>query len=512
MADGRRRPNELKAGAVLSYAVIAVQFVVAMVYTPLMLRLLGQTEYGLYSLVGSIVSYLSLLSFGFGGAYIRFYARFKAAQNWSGVRRLNGLFLVVFTSMGLIAVLGGTLLTLNVDVIFGNQFAAQELATARVLFAVLVVNLAITFPTTVFDAYVTAHERFIFQKVMQVIKAIVNPLIVLPVLLLGYQSIGMAVATTAVNIVFTACTVIFARFKLKMHFTFRPLDWHLLREVSTFSSYLFINIVVDQINWNVDKFIIGRFRGAAPVAVYSVAATFNSYYLMFSTAISSVFIPRVNAMVATRRPGKDISDLFTRVGRIQLLVLGLIVTGFAFFGRPFIELWAGPGYTDAYFIALLLMVPVTIPLIQNLGIEIQKAKNLHQFRSWLYLGMAIANILLSIPMTQRFGAVGAAAATAIALIVGNGFIMNWHYQVRVGLDIRDFWRQMAGIMRGMIPAAIVGTIIVMTVDLDVSLLVVLGAAYTAVYVAGAWWLGMNAYERGLFGSPVRSAISRWRRA
>lgn len=513
MAEQGRRPNELKAGVLLSYAVIALQFIVTMVYTPVMLRLLGQTEYGLYNLVGSIVSYLALLSLGFGGAYMRFYSRLRASGDVGGVRRLNALFLLVFTLMGLIATVSGLVLTLNVDAVLGEEFSSRELDTARTLFAILVVNLAITFPSSVFNSFVTAHERFIFQKSLQVIRTLVSPLVVLPVLLLGYQSIGMAIATTAVNFAFTIWTVLFARTKLRMRFTFRGLDFSLFREVSIFSGYIFINMVVDQVNWNVDKFIIGRFHGAVPVAIYGISALLNTHYLSFSTAVSSVFVPRVNAMVASGHSDRDISTLFTRIGRIQFLVLGLIITGFIFFGRAFIELWAGPNYSEAYTIALLLLIPVTIPLIQNVGIEIQKAKNLHQFRSWVYLGVAVGNILLSIPLTQRFSGVGAAVATAAALVIGNGILMNWHYQARVGLDIRDFWSQIIRVAAGMLPALAAGTVITFTADLSgIPALILFGSTYAVIYCAGVWWLGMNDYERSVFGSLVRRLLGNGRHA
>lgn len=245
MAEGTRGPNELKVGAALSYVVIGVQFIVAMVYTPVMLRLLGQAEYGLYSLVGSLVSYLALLSFGFGGAYLRFYARLQISGDKAGIRRLNGMFLIIFTLMGFVAATGGVILTINVEAVLGAQFSGQELETARILFAVLVVNLAITFPSSVFNSFIAAHERFIFQKLLQVAKAVVSPLVVLPVLLLGYQSVGMAIATTAVNFAFTAWTAYFSFAKLLMRFDFRGFDFSLLREISIFSSYIFANMVID---------------------------------------------------------------------------------------------------------------------------------------------------------------------------------------------------------------------------------------------------------------------------
>ena len=68
--------DQLKAGVVLSYLSSAITILVQLVYMPIMIRILGKSEYGLYSLVASVVSYLSLFSLGFTGAYLRFFARF----------------------------------------------------------------------------------------------------------------------------------------------------------------------------------------------------------------------------------------------------------------------------------------------------------------------------------------------------------------------------------------------------------------------------------------------------
>ena len=319
----------------------------------------------------------------------------------------------------------------------------------------------------------------------------------------------MAVATTVVNLALTARTLMYCRSKLKMRFSFRGFDFGLLREVATFSGFVFILTVVDQVNWNVDKFIVGRFRGATSVAIYGVAALFNVYYVSCSTAISSVFVPRVNRMTAESYSDKEMGNLFTRVGRVQFLVLGLVISGFVFFGRPFTDMWAGKNYGEAYVIAILLMVPATVDLIQNLGIEIQKSKNLLKFRSWVYLAVAAGNILLSVPLTRRYGGIGAAAGTGIALVIGNGIIMNWYYQARVGLDIKGFWRQIARVSLGMLPAVIAGSVIEFTAYLhNVSIFLLLGVAYVVVYVAGVWWLGLNDYERHLFGSPIKRVFAR----
>jgi O-antigen/teichoic acid export membrane protein len=511
--EDRQRPNEVKVGVVLSYAVIGLQFAVAMIYTPVMLRLLGQSEYGLYILVASIIGYLGLVSFGLSGAYLRFYAGFRLRQDWDRIARLNGTFLLLFSVIGIAVVFAGTVITLNVEALLGDEFSEEELDTARILFAILVVNLGLTMPLSVFSAYVTAHEKFIFQKSLQIVATAVSPFIVLPLLVLGYGSVGMVLGLTAVNIAVAAGVAIYCRARLKIRFAFRGLEMPLVRDIFGFSSYLFANALVDQINWNVDKFIIGRIQGSVSVAIYGVAAILNMNYIMLSTGISGVLIPRVNRLVASAGSDEEISRLFTRVGRIQYVALGAFLSGFLFFGRSFIEIWAGVNYRNAYWIGVLLMVPVTVPLIQNLGIEIQKAKDLHRFRSWVYLAVAVGNIGLSIPLTQRFGGIGAAAATAIALLVGNVFGMNWYYYTRVGLDIPDFWRQILRVSVGMSPAVILGLVITTTVDLSsIPRLLCFGVVYLAVYMSGVWQWGLNEYERHLFGSVFRRFGARGRRA
>ena len=123
----------------------------------------------------------------------------------------------------------------------------------------------------------------------------------------------------------------------------------------------------------------------------------------------------------------------------------LVATGFVFFGRPFIKYWAGAEYDEAYVVTLFLMLPVTVPLVQNLGIEIQRAKNKHKARSIVYLCIAVGNIILSIFLIQLLGPTGAALGTAVALFLGNIVFMNWYYHKRIGIDIKHFWIQIAKI-------------------------------------------------------------------
>lgn len=501
--------NQLKTGAILSYLYLGLGSLISIIYTPIMLRLLGQSEYGLYNLVASVVSYLGLLNFGFGSAYIKYYSGFKVKNDQASIAKLNGMFMIIFSIMGAIAVAAGMVLVMYTSTIFGNELTAREISTARILMIIMVINIAISFPGIVFNSFIMANEKFIFQKGLQIIKVITNPFLILPVLIMGYGAIGMVAIATVLNLSIEIANATYSLRKLKMRFSFKEFDMTLMKQMTVFSSFIFMNLLVNQINWNVDRFILGRFHGTIAVATYSVAAQLNTYYLSLSTAIIHIFIPRVNQMVSGGSDNRELSSMFARVGRLQFLLLSMIFTGLIFFGAPFIKMWAGVDYHESYPIALLLIIPVTIPLIQNLGIEIQRAKNMHKFRSWVYLFIALGNVAITIPLVKAYGGIGAAMGTAIALIIGNIFIMNWYYHFRVGLNIRWFSQQIASIFPSLIIPVMAGTALMIYVDLSKPILLLTAIiSYVLLFVVSVWLWGINTYEKELASKPLQKFIGK----
>lgn len=496
--------NQRKAGVALSYISMGLGFLVSIIYTPIMLRLLGQSEYGLYNLVASVVAYLGVLHFGFGSAYVRYYSRYKVQDDEEEIAKLNGMFLIIFSVIGVIAVIAGIILAMNTNLIFGSKLTAQELSHAKILMLILVVNLAISFPNIVFKSHVIANEKFVFQKLLDIVRIIANPFIVLPLLLLGYGSVGMVAGTTVLYTTLEVVNAIYCMRKLKMKFSFKNFDFSLMREMTVFSSFIFMNLVIDQINWNVDKFILGRCHGTITVAIYGLAAQLSSYYRSISTAISGVFVPHVHKIVASSDDNKKLTMLFTRIGRIQFLVLSFIFSGFIFLGRPFIAKWAGSDYGGSFVIALLLIGSVTIDLIQNIGIEIQRAKNMHKFRSWVYLFIAIANLFISIPLAKTYGGLGAALGTAISFLIGNGLIMNLYNHFKVGLDMKFFWKEILKILPAFIIPVTLGIALNHYFNLYKTLnFLVFGLFYLIVFSLSMWFIGMNSYEKKLVGDPIR---------
>lgn len=498
--------NQLKAGTIISYFQMSIQIIIGLAYTPIMIRLLGQSEYGLYNTVSSTIAMLSVLRLGFNNSYIRYFSIYRKNNDKQAIEKLNGLFLTIFSCIGMVALFCGLFLTNHLTMVFSTGLNSTEYAIAKILMILLTANLAISFPMSVFSNIISAHEKFIFLKCMGIIQTVLGPLVTLPLLLMGYRSIAMVTVTLIVSLLVDLCHTWYVFRVLQNKFVFARPEMTLFKDLFAYTLFIAIELIVDQINWNIDKILLARYKGTAMVAVYSVGYSLYTYYQTFSSSISGVFTPRihkiVNSDITIKEQKKELTDLFTRVGRIQFLVLALIASGIIFFGKYFIvQIWAGKGYDDAYIVAVLLIVTASIALIQNLGIEIQRAEFKHQFRSIIYFIMALINLVLSIVLCQKYGAIGSAIGTAISLVVANGIIMNIYYQKKCNIDILYFWSSIGKLSVGLIIPIIVGIGMEFWIKSDIFIIYLFEILlYVLVYVLSMWKIGMNRYEKRLFSS------------
>jgi O-antigen/teichoic acid export membrane protein len=209
---------------------------------------------------------------------------------------------------------------------------------------------------------------------------------------------------------------------------------------------------------------------------------------------------------------EKLTELFTKVGRIQFLLLALIASGVFFFGKPFILKWAGDGYDDAYIVAVMLLFSSTIAFIQNLGIEIQRAENNHRFRSIIYIVMAIFNLLITLILCPKFGIVGAAIGTSASLLLANGLVMNIYYHLRCSIDIFYFWKSIGRLSIGLILPCVFGFLLNYFTDVNSTVVLIVDIlVYSAVYIVSMWFFGINQSEKNILIKPLIALKCRCRK-
>ena len=489
---------ERKTGAILSYVTIIINTLIQLLYTPFLIRMLGQSEYGLYSLVASIIGYLTILDLGFGNAIVVYTAKYRANGKSEEEKKLHGMFKIIFIIIGIIAAFLGLILFFNVGNIFGKTMSNVEINKMKIMMLILAFNLMITFSFSLYNSIISAYEKFVFQKIMALLNSILKPLIMIPLLFMGYKSITMCIIITIINVFVLISNYTYCKKKLKVSTKFMGFDKILFKTILGYSIWIFMGVIVDKVNWSVDNFVLGAVSGTIAVSIYSIAATLNTLFINLSTAISGVLLPKMSKLIAKKVSSDVLTEEMIKVGRIQNYIIFLACSGLVLFGKNFIKIWVGKGFEESYRVALLLIIPVCFPLIQNLGLSIMQAMNKYKFKSISTSIMAVFNVIISIYFAKKWGATGAALGTCIALVICNIILINIYYYKEIKLDVIRFWKD---IFKQTIPFTIPILLIILIINLTrlngLKGFLIYGSIYTIIYCIVAYLLSMNEYEKNL---------------
>ena len=507
MSEQLSASRERKFGVALSYVSMSLTVVVGLVLTPFMLRKLGQAEYGLFQLMGSLIAYLTILDLGFSNATIRYVAKYRAEGNREGEENFLAISCIIYGLIGVLVLIVGAVLYCNISRIFKNSLSLQEIDKAHIMFVIMLFNILITLLSNPMMGAISGQERFIFPRFAGVIKIMARMVLLFILLSVGYKAIGIVVLDTLLNMMLIGISAFYAFSICKISIKFHYFDKALLSEVFSYSFFIFINLIFEQIYWKLDQVILGIMTSTSKVAVYAVGLQICGYYRSLSLGLMSVFLPRAMQMVTRGSSNEELTDLMIRVGRIQLMLIGLVYCGFVLFGREFITLWAGGSYIDAYAIALIVMTPLTIgPLFQNIGLIILQAKNMLAFRAFLYLTASLINVYLTIIFVRHFGYIYAAVATSIGFIIGGVVGINIYYHYKVGLNIPRFFREtLRGTLYCLLACAAAGIGINFIPGHSWRIFSVRVVLLSAVYVILIWKFACNNTEKKLFGGPVIGA-------
>jgi len=493
----------MKKAVVITYITIIVGNVISLVYTPFMLTKLGKAEYGLFSLVNSIVAYIYLLDMGFGNAVIRYNSKYMVEKNEDGRKKVNGMFLSLYLILGLISMVIGTIIYFNLGKIMSKSLSVEEVIKTKQMFMVAIFNISLSFPLSIFNSIITAHEKFVYIKAINLVRTILNPAIMITVLLFGSRAFGMVIGSTVFNIMLGLVNVIYCFKILKLKIKFVGFDKVLFAEIFKYSFFVFLSAIAYQIYWNTDQLILAIFVGSAPIAIYAVSSQFNTYFISLSNVLSSMFLPKLTKMVTVEENKKELMKLLTKVGRIQYYICSYIFVGFVLVGKQFIVRWVGNGYSYCYVIAIILMFPQIFSIIQSLFATMLEAMNKHRVKAYIYLSIAVINVGISIVLVQKLQGLGCAIGTAIGMIV-NAVANNIYYKYVIKLDIKYFWIEISKLVIPTTITFIVGFFALGMFNLTSYISILMfGILFTIIYFIVFWVLGFNKYEKKIFISAVK---------
>ena len=504
--------SQLKKGAILNYISIFLTNVIGLGMTPFILNSLGKDQYGIYLTIGALTGTISLLDFGLNNTVVRFVAKYKAEKDKKGEENFLSTVLIIYSFISILVLITGSVFYNYFDLYF-TKMSADEVSMAKKMFVILIFNLAITLPGGAFTGICLGYEQFVFPKTLNIVRYLLRSSVVVAVLTVGGNAISLVIIDTIFNIIVILTTVSYVYFKLKTKFKIHSFEKSFVKEILKYSIWIFVFALVGVFQWKAGHWVLGSISKPSVLAIYGIGITLGTYYGAFSSAISSVFLPKATQMSVNNASGEDLTDMMIKIGRLSFIVLMFILTSFILFGRQFVFLWVGgelgyKGSNQSWMIALMIMIAYTLPLVQNFGNSILEAKNKLSFKAMLYLVFMVIGTTVGGFLAKKYQAIGMISGSIGGwLIVQN--VMNIYYHKIINLNIIRFFKELINkIVLALIFAVIIGYGINFIKGEGWINLILKGGLFTVVFSFTMYFLGMLDYEKELFRKPFVSILKR----
>ncbi len=438
MTSKHENVRQIKIGAIISYIAIAFNILAGLLYTPFLISKIGQSDYGLYVLCASIIGFFAM-DFGIGGAISRFVSKYRAEGNTEKLNNFLGLVIKLFLVIDAIIFISLLVMLIFMEQVY-VKLSPQEIEKLKVLYVISGMFSLVSFPFTCLDGILISFEKFIFHKSMGLIQKMLIVSLMVAALIMGKGLYAIVIVNAFVGLIIISLKLVYVKRKIPIKANMGYTDRKILKQTLQFILWSTVIVFAERFILNITPTILGRFSGSTQISIFSIGMTIEGYAATFAQAINGMFMPKVSQMISDKQSHEAFENLMIRVGRIQLFIIGLIISGFISMGREFIHLWTGTAFANSYAVAVFLLLPFLVLLTQDIANTMIMAENKVMYRSVTVILNAMVSLTLSFILTPRYGAIGSAMAIFCGGLVAIVFI-NIVYSKVLKINIIRFFVQ-----------------------------------------------------------------------
>lgn len=433
--------RQLKLGALMSYAAIAINIATGLLYTPWMIRSIGRENFGLYTLAMSVIS-LFVFDFGLSAAVTRFIAKYLAEGKQKKANDCLGLVYRLYFIIDVVLFLVLLGVFFFIPQIY-KELTPEEIEKFKVVYCVAALYSVVSFPFIPVNGVLTAHEKFIQLKLCDVAHKLIIVAAMSVCLLMGGGLYSLVIVNALAGIIMIILKLWCIQYYTPQTISWKYFDKSEFKSVVGFSGWVTVMSIAQRFIFNIAPSILGALSGSIAIAILGIAITLEAYTFTFSNAINGMFLPKVSRIVA--EDNGDVLPLIIRVGRILIYVISLIVFGVVTFGQDFISLWVGDEFSQSYYCAVLIILPSLFQLPQEIGSQAIFAQDKVKKLSLVYIAMAITNVIGAVLLAPSLGAIGISMSICIAYFVrtiGMDIILYRDLHINVFAFFRDTFVKM----------------------------------------------------------------------
>lgn len=501
--------KKITKGIITSYIVIALNIIAGFLFTPWMIQNLGKDNYGLYTVAISFIS-LFMIDFGLGTALSKFIANYAMKKDHKSINNLISIIFRLYLVLDIIIIIILSFVYIFLDQIYVG-LTPEQLIIFKNIYIIISIFSIISFPFLSLNGILIAYENFFELKIADVINKLLTILLIVLALLMGYGLYALVLINMAIGIVTIVYKLIIINRKSKIELNLRYKDTSQLKQIFSYSIWATVIMISQRFIFNITPTILGIVATTSMIAIFGVASAIEGYLYVFAYAMNGFFLPKITRIYVSENSQERVFNLFVRVGRFQLMLISLIIVGFILVGREFIHLWMNPTYDQVYLSSILLMLPSLFYLPQQIGNSALIVKNKLHIQAYVFIGMAVINLILSFTLSYYFGVIGASLSICIAYLFRT-IGMNVIYKSVLKLDLLKYYKETyCPMILPILIILIIGITLNILFDSYTWLNLFIKIALITIFFTSSLWLfTMSKFEKGLIVNNMTILFQRFK--
>jgi O-antigen/teichoic acid export membrane protein len=388
---------------------------------PFLIRSLGNVAYGIWILILSTTSHMGIFNFDIKTAAIKYVAQFKAKEEKNKINEVISTSFFSYAVLGILVFLMTLIFAKYLGRIF--KFDPHYIHEAKLAFVFVGLNVALNLPLGVFYSVILGYQRYDINSYIEISMLVLRTTLIVFFIKLGYGLLALGLITITVNLLGQTVRIWYAfRLNNELQIKLKMFNKKTLKLISNYGFFVILITVAGQVIFYTDNIIIGYFMGASAVTFYAVGSRIVDYYRNGISVLGGVLMPTLSYLQSKNEIDK-IVKLYILITKYTLFIVFPIAFIFLFMGENFITLWVGKKYISSYLILIILFLPYIFAPSQHIIKSISFGTGRLKTYSYLNIAEALANLILSIILIQKYGIFGVAIGTSIPLIINRGFIL-----------------------------------------------------------------------------------------
>jgi O-antigen/teichoic acid export membrane protein len=438
--------RKLASGSALRAANLLATALVSMFIMPFVVHALGDRMYGAWALVAATIGYYGTLQIGLTPAINRYMARALGAKDHEECNR------VFNTALRLLSAVGAVALVVTGILAFLAHWLAKNPSDAEVLWkliAILGVYAALLFPSRVLQGTLEAQLRYDRTAFIDLFSLGLRTVLLIVILLRGYKVVALAAATVASGIPAIVLYVYFISKELPfLRLNGRYWSSETARKLFSFGIYSFVANIANIIRFRVDALVVASYVGLAAVTHYRIGSTLTQFFSGMMDALAG-FFPAVFSRQEGEGNFEGLKRTYFFATKVTICIASFVGFALIAWGKPFIRVWMGPAYLDAYPVLVVLTAGLIVALAQTPSPQLLYGLAKHKYTALANSVEAIANLALSIVLAKRYGMIGVALGTLIPMVLVKLFVQPVYVcrlaNIPYGEYIQRFFKTVAAV-------------------------------------------------------------------